>query len=120
MPHELLLISGRSLKQGTSSNQGKLTAAYREETATLDLHPADAAAAGMADGGRATLASVSGQITVTCRIRKPDELQPGMAFLPYGTAAGYLLGGETQGTGMPEAKNLRVWLSPVKEEGSDG
>lgn len=115
MAHEVLLICGRSLKQGTSANKGKDTDEYREVTGTLELHPEDAAAAGVADGGRAVLASPEGSISVTCRIKKPDELQPGSVFMAYGPLTSLLMGGDTHGTGMPDSKNLLVTLSPVRE-----
>lgn len=120
MRHELLLICGRSLGQGVSANQGKLTGAYQEITATLELHPDDAAAAGVADGDAATLEGPGGRIGVTCQVVKPDQLPPGVAFMAYGPPTSQLMGAETHGTGMPDAKNLRVWLSPAGEEQADG
>lgn len=102
------------MKQGTSANKGKDTAEYQEVTATLEVHPEDAAAAGVTDGGRATLTGEYGQITVVCKVKKPDELLPGTAFIAYGPATSRLMGGETHGTGMPDSKHLRVVLAPAE------
>ena len=113
MPETFILIPGRTSRQGTTLNEGKLTAAYVEETSTLLVCPADMKRLGLAAGDRVRLRSEQGQIELPCQAAKEGELPPGVLFLPYGDMSSRLMGGDTHGTGMPNSKSFDVELEKV-------
>jgi formylmethanofuran dehydrogenase subunit D len=108
-----ILIPGRTSRQGTTLNEGKLTAGYVEETSTLLMCPEDMARLGLKNGERVRLRSPQGQVELPCQAAKAGELPPGLLFLPYGDASSRLMGGETHGTGMPDSKTFDVELEKV-------
>src|SRR5437763_4811825 len=85
MPAEtFILIPGRTARQGTTLNEGKLTAGYVEETSTLLMCPDDMARLGLKNGERVRLRSEQGQVELPCQAAKAGDLPPGLLFLPYG------------------------------------
>ena len=106
------LITVRTSRQGAAMEKGKLTPEYLEETATLNVCPTDCEALGLALDKRARLRSASGEVTVTCR--SVDGPQ-GIFFLPLGPTANRLIGGDTQGTGVPNFKGIAVTLERYSE-----
>jgi anaerobic selenocysteine-containing dehydrogenase len=52
------------------------------ERCTLHVHPADAAALGLTDGGRARVASRVGSVEVPVTVT--DDIRPGVVSLPHG------------------------------------
>jgi formylmethanofuran dehydrogenase subunit D len=113
MPETFIFIPGRTARQGTSLNEGKLTAAYIEETSTLQMNPDDMARLGLKTGDRVRLCSEQGTVELPVVAAKKDELPKGLLFLPYGDASSRLMGGDTHGTGMPSSKCFDVELEKV-------
>jgi formylmethanofuran dehydrogenase subunit D len=101
------LITVRTSRQGAAMEKGKLTPEYLEETATLNVCPDDLALLGLAQGKCARLVSREGEVMVTCRVAEGPQ---GIFFLPLGPTANQLIGGETQGTGVPDFKGVAVTL----------
>lgn len=102
------MIPGRSTEQGTSVGD-KSSAEYRSVTSLLRMNPEDMARLGLADGARVWLRNAEGEIVVTC-VSAKDELPSGVLFIAYGPESSKLMGGETQGTGMPDSKGIEVEL----------
>ena len=115
MAETMTLIAGRSSKQGTSLNVGKLKEEYIEVTNTVEMNEADMARLGLADGHKVRLRTKIGQTVVKCKGRKATDLPAGLLFMAYGPASSQLMGGDTAGTGMPISKNLEVEIEPVIE-----
>ncbi|MCA9052900.1 MAG: hypothetical protein KDA75_03640 [Planctomycetaceae bacterium] len=115
MPAQFLLIPGRTSLQGTSLNEGKYTAGYREEVGTLQMCAADMQRLGLAEGDRVRMWNDVGEVTVPVRPSKGDELPEGLLFISYGDASCRLMGGETHGSGMPDSKGFDVWVEPAPE-----
>jgi formylmethanofuran dehydrogenase subunit D len=113
MAETMILIPGRSSKQGTSLNVGKHGAEYQEVTTTLEMNVDDMARLGLKDGDPVQLRSAAGQTVVRCLGRKPQDLPSGVLFLAYGPASSQLMGSDTAATGMPISKNLEVEVEPV-------
>jgi formylmethanofuran dehydrogenase subunit D len=113
MAETFVLIPGRTSRQGTSLNEGKLGNEYRDEIGTLQVCPADMARLDLRDGDRVRLRSEHGQIEVPCRAAKGDELPPGILFIAYGDCSSRLMGGDTHGTGMPDSKGIEVELARI-------
>lgn len=116
---ELLLIPGRTSQQGVGMNKGKDSPEFLAATTTIEISAEDAAALGLADGDPVWVESDFGAVELTCKVKPAGELPPGVAFIAYGPSSSRLMGGETEGTGMPSAsKNLRVRVRPAaREEG---
>jgi formylmethanofuran dehydrogenase subunit D len=105
-----ILIPGRTARQGTTLNEGKLTAGYVEETSTLLMCPDDMTRLGLKNGDRVRLRSEQGQVELPCQAAKTGDLPPGLLFLPYGDQSSRLMSGDTHGTGMPNSKGIDVEL----------
>ncbi len=113
MAETMLLIPGRTSKQGTSLNAGKLGAEYIEVTTTVEINSDDMARLGVKEGDAVRLSTEVGECVVKCKARKPSDLPAGMLFMAYGPASSQLVGGETQGTGMPLSKSFDVQVERV-------
>jgi len=113
MAETMTLIAGRSSKQGTSLNAGKLGDEYVEVTTTVEMNAADMARLGLKDGDRVRLRSVAGETVVRCKRRKAEDLPAGILFLAYGPSSSQLMTSDTAGTGMPLSKDLEVELEPL-------
>jgi formylmethanofuran dehydrogenase subunit D len=114
----MILIPGRSNKQGTSLNAGKLKDEYRAVTSTVEMNADDMARLGLKDGERVRLKSEFGEAVVTTKGRKPADLPAGVLFIAYGPPSSQLMGGDTAGSGMPLSKNIDVEVTPLRETSS--
>ncbi|MCS6851753.1 MAG: hypothetical protein NZ700_11365 [Gemmataceae bacterium] len=114
MPREtFILIPGRTSRQGTTLNEGKLTGAYLDEISTLQMNPDDMTRLGLNAGDRVRLRTDQGTIELPCQPAKPGELPAGVLFLPYGEWSSRLMGPETHATGMPDSKSFDVELETL-------
>ncbi len=102
---KLVLITGRSLKQGTGLNLGKSSAEYRTAVSTLEMSGSDMQQLDVQDGDEIRVSSPFGQTDVRCR---RGDLPIGMAFIAFGPASSDLVGTETGASGMPDSKRLDV------------
>ena len=64
----------------------------------------------MGEGALVRVYNDVGSITVPCKAARGDELPPGILFISYGDKSSHLMGGDTQGCGMPDSKGLDVFL----------
>ena len=117
MAEPFILIPGRTSRQGTTLNEGKYTEAYRVEISTLQVAPEDMQRLELADGDLVRVYNEVGEFTVPCITARGDELPPGMLFISYGDNSSRLMGGDTQGCGMPDSKGLDVFLETATVSG---
>ena len=110
-----LLNPMRTAKQGVHVNVGKDGDEYIEITTTLSIHVDDLAEIGVSDGDRALVKTEFGEAEFTCQTAK---VPPGMIFVPYGPPTCQLMGGDTDGTGMPTSKGWEVEITPLGEANS--
>ena len=110
MAETFILIPGRTSRQGAGISEGKFGANYQEETRTLQVAPQDMARLGLQDRQTVKLTSDWGQIEVSIVSAKGDELPPGLLFIAYGELSSQLMGGDTQGSIMPNSKGIDVVL----------
>lgn len=108
MTETMVLIAGRSNKQGTALNAGKLKDEYRAVTSTVEMNAEDMARLGLKDGDSVRLRNAIGEAVVRCKGRKATDLPVGLLFIPYGPPSSQLMGSDTAGTGMPLSKNFEV------------
>jgi formylmethanofuran dehydrogenase subunit D len=107
---KLILITGRSTKQGTGISIGKEKQDYQVSTSVLELNPADMQRFGLSDGDTVEIKSQFGHANVTCR---PEDMPEGMAFIAFGPATSHLVGGETHATGMPDTKGFEIEIKKI-------
>jgi formylmethanofuran dehydrogenase subunit D len=110
-----LLNAGRTTKQGQQVNVGKDYPEYQAIVSTLTMHPEDMRAVGVAPGGKVRVRTPHGEATFQC---SEGKVPPGMVFVPYGPPTCRLMGGGTDGTGMPTSKGWEVEVEPVGSESS--
>jgi len=108
--NKLILITGRSTKQGTGISTGKEKEDYQVATSVLELNPEDMKRFGLSEGDNVKLRTPFGEATVKCR---PENVPAGLAFLAFGPATSQLVGPETYGTGMPDTKGFEIDLERV-------
>ncbi|MCY3751985.1 MAG: formylmethanofuran dehydrogenase [Gammaproteobacteria bacterium] len=113
MPETMLLIPGRSSKQGTSLNKGKLGDEYRDVTSTVEINADDMVRLGFNDGDKLRLKNHVGEAVVTCVSKKATDLPEGMIFIAYGPTSSRLMEGDTAGSGMPLSKHLPVEVEKI-------
>ncbi|GAA3219859.1 molybdopterin oxidoreductase family protein [Dactylosporangium siamense] len=78
----LVLVGRRHLRSNNSWMHNVPALMKGRDRCTLQVHPSDAAALHLADGGRATVASRVGTLTVAVEIT--DTVMPGVVSLPHG------------------------------------
>ena len=109
-----LLNPSRTSKQGAQINVGKDDDDYRAIVNTLSMHAADMESLGISPGDSVRVRTEFGEAIFQCEAGKVPQ---GMLFVPYGPPTCKLMGGGTDGTGMPLSKGWEVEVEPVKAEG---
>jgi formylmethanofuran dehydrogenase subunit D len=115
MPHQFILIPGRTSDQGCGISEGKFQDKYQREINTLQVPPGDMQRIGLAEGDRVRLIGEHGQVEVAVTAAKKDELPEGLLFIAYGDISSRLMGGDTHGSGMPTSKGLDVTLERLPD-----
>jgi formylmethanofuran dehydrogenase subunit D len=105
-----ILNSSRSSDQGKLINVGKESAEYVALTNTMTMLAADMAEIGLAEGQQALVRTEFGEASFKC---KAGKVPAGMIFVPYGPPTCRLMGGDTDGTGMPTSKGWEVDVVPI-------
>ena len=113
MAETMILVPGRSSKQGTSLNKGKLKEEYLEVTSTLEMNEEDMQRLGLNDGDEVRLSNDTGMAVVRCKGRKAADLPAGMLFIAYGPPSSQLMDSDTAGSGMPLSKHMTVTIEKV-------
>ncbi|MFA5883377.1 MAG: molybdopterin-dependent oxidoreductase [Acidimicrobiia bacterium] len=78
----LVLVSRRHLRSKNSWMHNVKVLVKGKDRCTLIIHPEDAQACGVIDGGRARVSSEAGSIEVPVEVS--DEMMPGVVCLPHG------------------------------------
>jgi formylmethanofuran dehydrogenase subunit D len=107
---KLVLIPGRTLKQGTGMNIGKESGDYQKAVTTIEMNRDDMGRLGVEDGDPVRIKASGGEATVHCR---GADLPEGIAFIAYGPVSSELMDQETHGSGMPDSKGFEVEVKRV-------
>jgi formylmethanofuran dehydrogenase subunit D len=91
-------------------NVGKDGEAYQAIVTTLTMHPDDMKELGVASGGSVRVRTETGEAVFAC---KEGNVPRGLLFVPYGPPTCKLMGGDTDGTGMPTSKGWDVEVEVV-------
>ena len=113
MAETMILVPGRSSKQGTSLNKGKLKEEYQEVTSTVEMNQDDMKRLDLVDGDQVRLHNSVGETIVRCKGRKVEDLPHGMLFIAYGPPSSQLMECDTAGSGMPLSKHMEVTVEKV-------
>ncbi|MFQ5658970.1 MAG: molybdopterin dinucleotide binding domain-containing protein [Gammaproteobacteria bacterium] len=113
MTETMLLIPGRSTKQGTSLNKGKCKEEYLAITSTVEMNEDDMKRLDLNEGDKVRLCNHIGETIVGCKSRKVADLPPGLLFMAYGPGSSRLMGSDTAASGMPQSKHLEVEVEKV-------
>ncbi|MEM1575706.1 MAG: molybdopterin dinucleotide binding domain-containing protein [Nitrososphaerota archaeon] len=111
---KVILITGRSLDQGTSKSIGKFSKEYMEKLAICELDPEDLKSLGIKSGQNVKIKTKYGEIIVKA-IESKQAPHKGIAFMPYGPWANLLLGSLTNSSGMPTFKGIEADIEIAKE-----
>src|SRR5438046_1707044 len=104
-----ILNAARSAVQGTLISVGKDSPEYLALTNTMTMASGDMAEIGLAEGQMALVRTEFGEASFKCQSGK---IPAGMIFVPYGPPTCKLMGGDTDGTGMPTSKGWEVEVVP--------
>jgi len=74
------------------------------------MHATDLARLGLTSGMHVRVRSEWGETVYRC---DPGDIPPGIVFALYGPPATALMGGQTDGTGMPAQKGLEVEIEAM-------
>lgn len=105
-----ILNAARSSVQGTLINVGKESEEYVELTNSMTMTKQDMQEIGLAEGQMALIRTEFGEAPFKCQSGKIPE---GMIFVAYGPPTCKLMGGNTDGTGMPTSKGWEVEVVPL-------
>jgi formylmethanofuran dehydrogenase subunit D len=106
-----LLIPIRTNKQGVQINVGKDSDEYNTIVNTMTMHAEDMKELGAANGSTIRVRTEIGAADFQC---KEANVPRGLLFVPYGPPTCKLMGGETDGTGMPTSKGWDVEVEVVE------
>jgi formylmethanofuran dehydrogenase subunit D len=107
------LISGRTLKQGTSLEMGKTSREYFDNVAVIMMNEDDMKEIGAEAGTPVEVSTGFGSTVVRC---KGSKINRGIAFMPYGPWVNMVISADTQGTGMPDSKGVEAEISATDKE----
>ncbi|MEM4311785.1 MAG: molybdopterin dinucleotide binding domain-containing protein [Nitrososphaerales archaeon] len=112
---KVLLITGRSMRQGVGKESGKASQKYFESVAFCEIHPKDLEKLGIKPGANVKVSTKSGSIVVKAMPASTID-EEGKIFIPYGPYVSLLVDAETASSGMPTFKGLEAYIEPALEE----
>jgi len=112
---KVLLLTGRTLRQGQAKEYGKLSERYLKSVAICEIDPDDMKRMGIKDNSNLRISTDYGSVVVrsTKSLRAPHV---GKIFVPYGPWANMILDPKTHGTGMPSLKGIHAIIEPAARE----
>lgn len=102
---KIVLLSGRTTKQGVAAEIGKTSDDYLQNVALIQVNQKVMEELGVADGDAVEVKTKHGSAVVKCQ---KSDVEENMGFMPYGPWANLLIGSDTQGTGMPDSKGVEA------------
>jgi formylmethanofuran dehydrogenase subunit D len=111
---EILLLTGRTRRQGVGLEAGKLSDIYHDATTQIRLDPKDIEKMKIQPGDVVEVTTKHGSVIL--RAEEAPRPSEGIGFVPYGPWANCLIGGDTDSTGMPTMKGLHATVKPAPEK----
>ena len=111
---EVVLLTGRTRRQGVGLESGKLSEIYHDATTQVRLDQKDLEKLKLEPDDTVEVTTEYGSVVLRAVIApRPSE---GMAFIPYGPWANRVIGGDTDSTGMPTMKGLKATITPAPDK----
>lgn len=107
------LLTGRTIEQGKATNY-KDSEEHTHATAICELDERDMLELGVKEGDTIEVETEHGKVYVYAKKSLHDNR--GIAFIPMGIWANYLMGEDTHATGMPTLKGINAIIRPVKDK----
>jgi len=107
------LITSRTLKQGMTMEESKISQNYQDSCAVGFLNEKDMERLGIKEGDTIKAKTVYGEVVVRCSKGAVEEEN---LLIPMGPWANMLIGGNTEGTGMPNFKGIDVEVLKTNEK----
>jgi len=109
---KVLLLTGRTLRQGQGKEYGKLSERYWKSVAVCEIDPDDFKKLGIKDNSPIKIVTDYGSVVVRAvkSLRAPHQ---GRVFVPYGPWASVIVNPKTDGTGMPSFKGIEATIEPA-------
>ena len=112
MPAQRFLLNPmRTAKQGSHINIWKFTDEYNAIVNTMTVSKSDMESLGVVNGDSVRVKTEIGEAIFICEEGKVPD---GLLFVPYGPPTCRLMGGSTDGTGMPTSKGWEVDVEKVE------
>lgn len=110
---KIRINTGRTVVQGSYVDK-KNDPEYRRETSTFRMNPVDMMEIGIDDGER--VKATTNEVSVVLKAVSDDTIIRGTGFIPLGPYANFLVGGDTQSTGMPDYKTTVAEIEGTSEK----
>lgn len=110
---KIVLLSGRTTKQGVAAEIGKTSDDYLQNVALIQLNPKVMEELKLNDGDAVEIQTKYGSAVVRCQ---KSDIEANMGFMPYGPWANLLIGSDTQSTGMPDSKGVEAEISKTEKK----
>jgi formylmethanofuran dehydrogenase subunit D len=110
-----ILVSARTLKQGSMMHVSKHSEEYLNSINFIGLNEEEMQAEQLEEGDPVTVKSDYGEVDLTCKKMKVPK---GVIFMPLSYLANRLLSTETHGTGVPDFKNTKVVVTRNTKPGA--
>jgi len=109
---DVLLLTGRTLRQGQGKEYGKLSERYWKSVAVCEIDPDDMKKLGVKENNSIRLTTDHGSVVVRAAksLRAPHS---GRVFVPYGPWASIIVNPKTHGSGMPSFKGIKATIEPA-------
>ncbi|MFX1564504.1 MAG: molybdopterin dinucleotide binding domain-containing protein [Promethearchaeota archaeon] len=111
---EVVLLTGRTRRQGVGLEAGKLSEIYHEATTQIRLDPIDLEKLKIESGDTVEVSTEHGSVVL--RAEAAPRASEGMGFIPYGPWANCVISGDTDSTGMPTMKGLKAKVTPAPDK----
>lgn len=108
----VLLLSGRTLRQGQGKEYGKLSERYWKSVALCEIDPDDLKKLEIKENNPVKVSTNFGSVVVRAvkSLRAPHA---GKIFIPYGPWASIIVNPKTHGSGMPSFKGIDASIEPA-------
>lgn len=111
----VVLLTGRTMKQGQGKEYGKLSERYWKSVAICEMDPDDMKQLDVKENNNVRITTDYGSVIVRAAksLRAPHR---GAVFVPYGPWANVIANPRTHGTGMPSFKGILAEIEPALNE----
>lgn len=112
---KVIILSGRTLRQGVGKEAGKTSERYRTSISYCDMNQEDIASLSIKAGENVKVTSAHGSVVLKS-VASNQLTKPGMIFIPYGLYANQLFNDITGSSGMPTFKGEPAVVESATEE----